>query len=204
MAWLRIDDTAMINSKLGRLTDREFRSLVALWSYCARSRNGGEFAFDEVGMFVYVTAKGPFTTTPSELRRFVELGLIDTEDGETFRIHDWHAYQPSDPTAAERMRKQREKQGRPDPKMWKETRALVLERDRAICTDCGKDCSEPSDDGRDLWNADHEPPRSVLIAEGKSIYDLAYIVTRCHSCHSKKTRRQANERKRQTEPGANH
>lgn len=195
MAWLRIDDNALGNRKLGSLTDREFRSLLGLWAYCAREKNEGQFGLDELVHATHGTPKGPRHVLAEELRRFVELGLVVTDDGATYHVHDWHVYQPSDPSAAERMRKQREMQGRPDPGRWKQTRALVLERDRAICADCGKDCSEPSNDGRDLWNADHEPPRNVLIAQGQSIYDLAYIVTRCHSCHSKKTRRQANERK---------
>lgn len=193
MTWIKLDDGAGYNHKLAELTDREHRALiVGLWGHCARRGQQGYFRLSDLKHASYNTPQGPRCVTPKDLRRFIELELVDPqEDGEWFQVHDWPRYQISDPTAAARIRKHRETHVRPDPGRWKRTRAAVFERDKGICKDCGKDCSKPSDDGRDLWNADHDPPRNQLVAAGESIYDLRFIHTRCHSCHAKKTRRQA-------------
>lgn len=119
MAWLRIDDSSVINSKLGRLTDREYRALAALWSYCARAGNGGRFTLSDLDFCIYFSTKNSEKRTTKqqktltkELKTFIETGLIDVVDevGDTFQVHDWHEYQPQDPTAAERMRRYRKKQ----------------------------------------------------------------------------------------------
>lgn len=112
MSWLRIDDQMLINQKVGHLSDTEFRSLIALWSHCARKKNGGgTFSLDELRFAIYTTPRGPKSVRPVQVSRFVELGLVTTDDGERFTVNDWSKYQPKDPTAADRMRAYRERNG---------------------------------------------------------------------------------------------
>ena len=108
MSWLRLDDGIAINAKLGVLTDSEHRALIALWSYCARKRNGGSFSLDELLQAVYTTPRGARNVQHCHVHRYVELGLVNTEDGVVFSVNDWASYQPKDPTSAERKRRWRD------------------------------------------------------------------------------------------------
>lgn len=196
MSWLRIDDGFAEHYKIAELTDREFRVWVRVLCYAARN-NG------RAGRLTAPMRREIVGFTAAMCKRFVTLGLLDHDDEEgVVSIHDWRTYNPKDPAAADRMRQQRTEAPRPNPDRWKTTRAQVFARDHGICLDCGKDCSVPSADGRDVWNADHEPHRAVLTERGLSIYDPDYIVTRCHSCHSKKTRREANHDRTSSEPSS--
>jgi hypothetical protein len=111
MSWLRIDDQMPLNGKVGRLTDTEYRALVALWAYCSRrkterNRRQSEGFFDpiEVRFAIYATPTGPKSVTNRQLKRFLDLGLVQVQ-GEGFVVHNWRKYQPKDPTSAERMRR---------------------------------------------------------------------------------------------------
>jgi len=138
---------------------------------------------------------------PAFLIRCQNVGLLD-EEATGYVVHDWYVYNPKDAGAAERQQRNRARAPQPQGGKWETARAEVFARDNGICLDCGKDCGQVRD-GRDLWNADHEPPRDELIALGLSIYDIDYIYTRCHSCHAKKTRKQAAERRTGTEQAPN-
>jgi hypothetical protein len=109
MSWLRIDDAMPVNGKLGDLTDAEFRALLALWAYCARKGNGGTFVLDELRHAIYTTPRGPRCVRNEHLSRFLEVGLVATEDGGVFAVNDWGKYQPKDPTSAERKRRWRDR-----------------------------------------------------------------------------------------------
>lgn len=111
MSWLRLDDSIAINGKLGVLTDSELRALLALWSYCSRKRNGGSFCLDELPQAIYTTPRGPKCVRPQQLHRYVEVGLVNTDDGVVFSVNDWATYQPKDPTSAERKRRWRDDRG---------------------------------------------------------------------------------------------
>ena len=108
MSWLRIDDQAPVNGKLGELSDGEFRALIALWAYCSRRKNGGRFFSSELKHAVYTSQKGPRRVTYRHLERFCELSLVLPED-DAFQVNDWGSYQPRDPTAAERMERYRQR-----------------------------------------------------------------------------------------------
>lgn len=195
MAWLRLDDTFLDHPKIIGLTDRDLRTWLTILLYAARYRTGGH---------IPKPAHRALTLTPARVTLYTQAGLLDRDHVDELHIHDWARYNPADPTGADRMRRQRETVPRPAAGRWAQTRAAVLARDHGICADCGKDClAADHGDGRNVWNADHEPPRDQLEAHGISIYDLAYIVTRCHSCHAKKTRAQANQERTPHEPGAN-
>src|SRR5829696_9605675 len=75
---------------------------------------------------------------------------------------------------------------RPSPwsndKRWQRIRRLALERDGHRCQDCGKDVRLRKGDG----NVDHVDGQGL---EGSKSYDLENCVTRCRSCHSRKTAR---------------
>jgi hypothetical protein len=111
VSWLRLDDGVMLNPKVGELTDSEFRSLLGLWSYCARRKNEGRFKADEMQWAIYVTSKGPANVLQSHLQRFIEVGLIVPRGGKSnlYEVKDWAHYQPKDPTAAERQKRYRDR-----------------------------------------------------------------------------------------------
>jgi hypothetical protein len=109
MSWLRIDDGMPLNGKVGRLTDTEYRALVALWAYCSRTQSEGFFDPTEIQFAIYATPTGPRSVKNRQLKRFVYLGLVETRD-KGFVIHNWRKYQPKDPTSAERMRRLRARQ----------------------------------------------------------------------------------------------
>ena len=108
MSWLRIDDQMPLNGKVGELTDTEYRALTALWAYCARKRNDGVFARSEIRHAIYATPRGPRCVRDPQLERYINLGLVHPE-GDVYAVNDWRKYQPNDPTAAERMRRFRER-----------------------------------------------------------------------------------------------
>lgn len=191
MAWLRIDDSFPEHPKILELGSADRRwTWLCLLAWTARQRSP----------IVPANIRDAIAkATPAYLADCERIGLLDRGDDGCLEVHDWRKYQPKDPGAAERQMLNRGRAPQPRGGRWEQTRRQVWERDHGICADCGKDCKR-SDDGRDLWNADHEPPRDQLVTAGISIYDIDYIVTRCHSCHAKKTRRQAQERRLMTEP----
>lgn len=97
------------SAKVGDLSDSEFRSLLALWSFCSRSKNDGEFDLDQLRHAAFATPRGPRVVRAEHVARFVELGLVNTDDGIVFSVNDWRSYQPKDPTSAERKRRFRER-----------------------------------------------------------------------------------------------
>ena len=105
--WFRMDNTAIIHPKLANLTDRELRACLALWSFCSRRNNEGLFTVDDLPHIVYGAASGPRSMTDSELKKMVRSGLVDALDGHSFQVHEWRKYQPKDPDAAVRKRRQR-------------------------------------------------------------------------------------------------
>lgn len=109
MRWFRVDDTMTLNGKVGDLGDVEFRSLLALWSYCSRRKNEGQFTLDELRHAIYTTPLGPRFVKAVHVSRFVEVGLVETSDGAVFTIKDWSQYQPKDLTGAERQRRYRDR-----------------------------------------------------------------------------------------------
>ena len=113
--WLKLTDDVSTSPKLGGLSDADARALVfGLWAYCARRENGGRFTLEELPAMVYLTARRPRAVTPQQLSTYVERGLVDTPDGETFAIHDWADYQVKPDGTAERMRRYRERKARED------------------------------------------------------------------------------------------
>lgn len=111
MAWLRIDDLAVLNPKIGELAAEDFRALVALWSYCARRRNDGRFTQTEIKHMGYATPKGVANVDQRHLQTFTKAGLITPlgRRAKEYEVNDWRIYQPKDATAADRMRAYRDR-----------------------------------------------------------------------------------------------
>jgi hypothetical protein len=98
MAWLRVDDGFPEHRKLLVLTRSERWTWTELMCYVARQNNGGHVPDGIGGVLKYVT--------PKFLKKCANAGLLDKEDG-GYHIHDWHVYNPKDPTAADRARRYR-------------------------------------------------------------------------------------------------
>lgn len=99
MSWLRIDDKFAAHPKVLELTDREFRVHLQTLCYCAEYQTGG---------VVPASAFRSLGVTPKITRRLLEVGLWENGDS-TVKIHDFHIYNPVDPTSAERKRRFRER-----------------------------------------------------------------------------------------------
>ncbi len=100
MPWLRLDDKFTRNRKVAALSDREFRVHMRVLCYCAEFKTGGNLP---LGVWSEVAG-----LTRAIGRKFVSLGLWDDEDG-FLSVHDWHQYNPPDPTGAARQARYRER-----------------------------------------------------------------------------------------------
>lgn len=115
MAWLRIDDSFAAHPKIAALTDAQLRVWLRVLCYCARYKKT-RGAILEAAL---VEVPG---LTKSTLNRFRNLGLIDPEPEPEFDpypgaigyVHDWRFYNPDDATAADRMRRLRERKRNDD------------------------------------------------------------------------------------------
>jgi hypothetical protein len=101
MAWLRIDDGFAQHPKLEGWTSAQKWALIELFSYCARHRTEGSVPADLALLPRAVTAK---VLTLAE-----ESGLLDRDEYGGLEVHDWKTYNPSDVTAADRMKRMRER-----------------------------------------------------------------------------------------------
>lgn len=95
MSWLRIDDKFTQHPKVLSLNDREFRVHLSALCYCAEYKTDGTIP-ESAWRLLGVTAK--------LADRMVAFGVWDYEDG-FYSIHDFHKYNPVDPTAADRQRR---------------------------------------------------------------------------------------------------
>lgn len=100
MSWLRLDDGFAEHPKLLELSDRQFRVWLRLLLYCARFRTGGVVT-DVV--LRHLRVKNELLSV------FVSVSLLDENDG-VFEVHDWNAYNPTDPSNAERQARYRARQ----------------------------------------------------------------------------------------------
>lgn len=102
MSWLRIDDGFAEHYKISELTDKEFRVWVRLLCYAARN-NG------RAGRLTAAMRREVVGLTDAMTKRFVTLGLLDNDDDDegVLAVHDWRAYNPKDPTAADRAKRYR-------------------------------------------------------------------------------------------------
>lgn len=98
MAWLRLDDGFPQHPKLVELTPAERWTWVEVLAYCARYKTQGKVARSVREAVPRASAK--------MLDRFAAVGLLDKSEG-GWEVHDWAEFNPADPTAADRMRRHR-------------------------------------------------------------------------------------------------
>jgi hypothetical protein len=100
MSWLRLDDGFAHHPKVVDLNDREFRVWVKTLLWAARFRTNGRLTrgmFADVGLTARMAAK------------LVEHGLLETVGEDAWQIHDFAAYNPKDATAADRVKRYRDR-----------------------------------------------------------------------------------------------
>lgn len=103
MPWLRVDDKFPSNPKVAQLTDREFRVHMRVLCYCAEHRTQGQLP-----AAIWTEIVG---LTPRMGDRFLAVGLWDrNRKTKQLSVHDFPAYNPKDPTGAERQARHRRRQ----------------------------------------------------------------------------------------------
>lgn len=100
MAWLRLDDAFAQHPKLEGWTSARKWALIELFCYCARHKTEGHVPGD--------LSLLPRAVTRSVLELAERSGILDRDD-HGLTVHDWATYNPSDVTAAERMKRMRER-----------------------------------------------------------------------------------------------
>ena len=101
MSWLRVDDAFSTHPKLLLLPRPDRWTWMELLCFCARYRTNGTIP-------PQIREAVP-AATPQILEKLVCAGLLDQDDDGNLSIHDWRDYNPKDPTAADRMRRSRER-----------------------------------------------------------------------------------------------
>lgn len=101
MSWLRIDDGFPSHPKLQGWTPAQKWALVELFCYCARHKTEGYVPSD--------LSLLPRAVTGRLLSLAEDSGVLDRDEDDCLIVHDWQRYNPSDVTAAERMKRMRER-----------------------------------------------------------------------------------------------
>lgn len=125
MTWLRLDDGFPYHPKIAVLTAKQFQLWVRILCNSARFSNP---------KLTKKTIRIVPDLTAIHIAKFVEVGLLDeTEDG--WEVHGWAKYQPKDPTAADRMRRYRDRnEDRNADRNENVTRARIRARSRPVLT----------------------------------------------------------------------
>lgn len=100
MSWLRLDDGFDTHPKLLELTELQRWRWARVLLHCARHRTEGHVkasVLRELGL----------GRTVNDLLR---VGLLEENGATGYLVHDWHTFNPKDPTKAERQARWREKQ----------------------------------------------------------------------------------------------
>jgi hypothetical protein len=101
MSWVRLDDRFPQHPKFEGWTASQKWGLVELFAYCAVHRTQGHVPGD--------LSLLPRAVTPKIIRLAQESGFLDENGDGSLVVHDWEVYNPADPTAADRMKRLRER-----------------------------------------------------------------------------------------------
>jgi hypothetical protein len=101
VAWLRLDDGFAQHPKLAGWTSAQKWALVELFLYCAKHKTEGYVPSD--------LALLPRSVTAKVLVLGEQSGILDRHEDGSLEVHDWATYNPSDVTAADRMKRMRER-----------------------------------------------------------------------------------------------
>lgn len=99
MAWLRIDDGFAQHPKLEGWSPKDKWTLIELFLYCAKHRTDG-YVPEDLSLL-------PRAVTHGFLAKATHAGFLDRDADGALVVHDWAKYNPSDPTAADRMQRLR-------------------------------------------------------------------------------------------------
>ncbi len=102
MTWLRIDDAFPQHPKLVELARSDRWTWLEILAYCARYKTEGRVPS--------AIREAVPAASPKLLARFVDVGLLD-EHEHGLEVHDWRDYNPKDPTAADRVKRYRHRNG---------------------------------------------------------------------------------------------
>jgi HNH endonuclease len=174
VSWLRIDDGFTANKKVAQLSDGEFRCWMRLLCHCARLRDPAVSP---------ATIREVATLTKARVRRFAELGLLDSSGG-TFEIHDWNTYNGGKDPVPQREETEREhasKKRRRELFQTPELRAAVRARDGDHCRYCNATVNWKDKRGQAGATYDHVDPLGDNTLEN--------IVVACRSCNATKHKR---------------
>lgn len=154
MAWLRLYDGILDSPKIQMLSDRAFRMLVNLW--CLAKRNGGTLPGDMASLaFSLRQSEGKVRDT---LQALISAKLIDrTSDG--YEPHDWGEHQYDSDSAAERMRRYRERN--------KKQQASVTEPNEQ--RNALRNSDVPDTDSEADTETENTNPSDLLLARGKPL-----------------------------------
>ena len=100
MSWLRLDDNFAQHPKFEGWPAAQRWAFVELMLYCAKYRTGGRVPADLTLL--------PRPVNSRLLGQAEASGWLDRTE-EALWIHDWEKYNPSDPTAAERQKRYRDR-----------------------------------------------------------------------------------------------
>lgn len=172
MAW--IDNRAWCHDKVAGISDAAFRVWVSSICYSSGFLLEGTLSAGHLRVI---------GSTPKIRRELEDAGLW-IDDGPRIIINDWDEHNGArDKKERERRirdaQRKREQRKHVSEAEWASARRRVFERDNGVCADCGT--------YDEKWHADHVPEREVLIERGIRIDDIAYIQTRCASCHGRRT-----------------
>lgn len=104
MRWFRFYDEALDDPKVQRLPGDLFKAWVNL--LCLASRHGGVFPALADAAFALRTTEADLA---KKLAALVAAGLVDAPEGELMQPHGWASRQYDSDSAADRMRKSRER-----------------------------------------------------------------------------------------------
>jgi hypothetical protein len=105
MTWLRENDDEATDPKtlalIGQAGYEAYYRLHRLRQWCAQHETGGTFG---------LATSRELGVKSRHLAAMLAAGLVDSEGGGAYQVHDWRSYNPTDPTADRRMRAYRERQ----------------------------------------------------------------------------------------------
>lgn len=106
MEWFRFWNGTLNSLKVQSLKPDVFKTWVNLLCLASQEDDGGLLPYrDEIAFSLRINDR----LLTGHLSILCEAGLLEEEEGNRLRIHDWHEWQPAHDDPAERMRRYRER-----------------------------------------------------------------------------------------------
>lgn len=168
--WLRFENSTAENPKLVALSDRAFRLWFNACCYCSRALTDGVVP---AVMLPMLGARSKRAVT-----ELIDAGLLDVEDADTYRIHDYLEFNPS-----REQIQQMQGRGQRRTALYRDSdlRRAIRERDGDVCRYCGIEVSWSDRRGPHGGTYDHVDPDGPNTLEN--------LVVACRGCNSSKGNR---------------